>query len=87
MQNILLDGCYLLFEEYLQRKISFYIVKPCLEISQSFQKSLRGGKHVKNLEIFWMNNKTIITEFSSRKMWRIMQISEEVITSAFSLDR
>ena len=28
MQNILLDGCFLLFEEYLQDKRCVYILKP-----------------------------------------------------------
>ena len=36
--NILLDGCYLIFEEYLQGKPSAYILKMCLE------ERLRGGK-------------------------------------------
>ena len=39
--------------------ISVYILKPCQEIGQSFEESLQG-KHVKNLEMFWMNNRTII---------------------------
>ena len=37
-QNILLNGCYLLFEEYLQENTSFYILKPGREIGQSFKK-------------------------------------------------
>ena len=37
----------------------------CREIDKSFEKGLQGGKHVKNLEIFWMNIQTII-EF----VWR-----------------
>ena len=72
-QNTLLDGYYLLFEVYLQDKTSVYILKPCREIGQSFEEGLRGGKRVKNWEIFWMNNKTI--EFCCRTMRRIMQIS------------
>ena len=32
----------------------------------------------KNGEIFWMNNKAII-EFGFRRIWRILQISEDVI--------
>ena len=43
-QNILLDGRYLLFEEYLQENTSFYILKPGRETGQSFEKSLQGGK-------------------------------------------
>ena len=42
-QNILLDGFYLLFEEYLQDKTSVYILKLCGEIGQSFEESLWGG--------------------------------------------
>ena len=41
----------ILFDEYLQDKTSVYILKACREIGQRFEKSLRGGKHVKNLEI------------------------------------
>ena len=59
-----------------RKKKSVYILKPSWKINQSFEESLRGGKLVKNLEIFWMNNKTII-EFGFRLM-RIMQISEVV---------
>ena len=40
MQNILLDGCYLLFEQYLQENTSFYILKPHREINQSFSKEV-----------------------------------------------
>ena len=59
-----------------KKKKSVYILKPSWKISQSFEESLRGCKLVKNLEIFWMNNKTII-EFGFR-LTRIMQISEVV---------
>ena len=31
-QNILLDGCYLLFEEYLPENTSFWILKPGKEV-------------------------------------------------------
>ena len=48
------------------------------KIGQSFQESLRGDTLVENFKIFWINNKTII-EFGFRVMWRIMQISEDVI--------
>ena len=37
----------------------------------SWNRAEQGGKHVKNLEIFWMNNKTII-EFGFRMMWKII---------------
>ena len=39
-------------------------------------------KHIfsfKSLKIFWMNNKAII-EFDLSSIWRILQISENVIT-------
>ena len=45
------------------------------------EESLGGDKLVKNLEKFWMTNKTII-EFGFRMTWRIMQISEDVRLSA-----
>ena len=61
-----------------RKKTSVYILKPYREIGQSLEESLRGGKLVKDLEIFWMNNKIII-EFGFRMMWKIMQISENVI--------
>lgn len=55
-QNLLLNGCYLLFEEYQEKKTrkktSVYILKPYREIGQSLEESLRGGKLVKDLEIF-----------------------------------
>ena len=60
-----------------KKKTSVYILKPSWEISQSFEEILRRGKVVKNLEIFWMNNETII-ELGFRLMW-IMQISEAVL--------
>ena len=84
-QNIVIDGCYLLFEEYLQeKKGSIYILNPCREIGLSFEKSLRGGKLVKNFEIFWMSNITII-ELGFRVMWRIMQWSWRLLpTLVFS---
>ena len=52
--NILFHGCYPIFKEYLYGKPSVYILKMCRE------ERLRGGRHVKNLEIFSMNNKIII---------------------------
>ena len=50
-----------------------YILKPRRDIGQSLEESLRGGKLVKN---FWMNIKQL---FGFRTIWRIMQISEDVI--------
>ena len=48
-----------------------------LRNKSSFEESLRRGKIVKNLDVFWMNNETII-ELGFRLMW-IMQISEAVL--------
>ena len=68
-QNISLKGwLYLLFEEYVQGKTCvLYILKLGREIGQSFirKENLREDKLVKNIEIFWMNAKTII-EFGFR---------------------
>ena len=47
-----MDFIYFLRSISLQDKTSVYIPKPCRKIDQSFGESLRGGKHVKNLEIF-----------------------------------
>ena len=54
------------------------LVATLLANGQMFERSLRGGNLVQNLETFWMNNKTII-EFRFHRMQRIMQISEDVI--------
>ena len=69
--------CMLLFEENLQEKTSVYILKQCRDTGQCFKESLQGGNVVKNLEIEWMNNKTI--EFSFHMLWRVIQISEPVV--------
>ena len=37
---------------YLKKKISVYILKPCREIGQRFEESLREGKLAENLKIF-----------------------------------
>ena len=68
----MLDGYYLLFEKYLQEKKLYW------KIGQSLEERLRGGKLVKNLKTFWLNDKTI-TVFGFGMMWRIMQLSEDVI--------
>ena len=39
---------------------------------QAFEESLRLGKVVKNLEISWINNETIIELFGLQMMWEIM---------------
>ena len=65
------------FKEYQREKTSTYILKPCLEIGQSFEESLREGKLVKSLEIFeWIINFMII-KFGFLTMWKIMQFSKE----------
>ena len=70
----MLDGFYLLFEEYLQDKTSVYILKLCWEKDQSLEESPRSVTLVKNFNII---------QFGFSMMLRIMQISEAVIT--FSL--
>ena len=72
-----MDVIYCLSSICKKKKTSVYILKPSWEISQSFEESLRRGKVVKNLDVFWMNNETII-ELGFRLMW-IMQISEAVL--------
>ena len=42
-RNLLLNGCFLRFEEYLQENI-YYNLKLCQEIGLSLEESLRGGK-------------------------------------------
>ena len=51
----------------MQGKTSVYILKPRREIGQSFikQENIPEDKLVKNIEIFWMNVKTVI-EFGFR---------------------
>ena len=52
-QNILLNICYLLFEEYPQKRPCVYILKLCRKIGQSLEEiSLRGDKLAKNFIIF-----------------------------------
>ena len=43
-QNILLNGCCLLFEKYLQENTSFYILKSAEKQAKGLKKSLRGVK-------------------------------------------
>ena len=47
-QIMLLYGIiYILFEKHLrEERVSVYIMKPCGEIGQCFEESLRGGKLV-----------------------------------------
>ena len=46
MQNMLPDGCYLRFYDYLQEKSCVYNLKLCRKIGESLEESLRGGKVV-----------------------------------------
>ena len=57
------------------KKTSVYILKLCWEKDQSLEESPSNIKLVKNFNII---------EFGFSMMWRIMQISEAVIT--FSLN-
>ena len=75
-----MDVIYFLRSICRKKKRSIYILSPCREIGLSFEKSLRGGKPVKNFEIFWMSNKTII-EHGFRVMWRIMQWSWRLLST------
>ena len=54
------------------KRICAYILKLCRKIGRSLKESLQGGKLVKNLQIFWKINKTII-ELRFCAMWRIIQ--------------
>ena len=67
---------------YFSEETSVYILKPCWELGQSFEQSLWGGKLVsllKNLEIYWMNNIKQLLNDRLSMLWRIMQISEDVV--------
>ena len=59
-----LNGCHLLFEEYLlyktsQKNETFWNCAEEHKNVLTMKRSLWGGKDVKNLEIFWMSDKTI----------------------------
>ena len=60
-----LNGCHLLFEEYLSYKTSpkketfWNCAEEHKNVLTMKRRSLWGGKDVKNLEIFWMSDKTI----------------------------
>ena len=70
-QNTSLDGSYLLFRCICKEKHLF----TSWNRAEEYATILRWGRLVKNGEIFGMNNKTI----GFHMMWRIMQISEDVI--------
>ena len=63
-QNILLDGCYHVFEEYLQehqhQKKPVFVTWHCAKkkVGQRLEESLERlpGNLVKNVKIFWINN-------------------------------
>ena len=77
-QSILINECDQLPHKCLQEKTSVYILIPRREINQCVEKSLRGGTVCKLVDNSWMNNKAII-KFDFQMMWRIMQISRDVI--------
>ena len=60
------------------KRTCVYILKLCPKIGWSLKESLQGGKLVKNLKIFWMNNKTIF-EFGFQTLWRIIQPHSTII--------
>ena len=88
-------------QEYTKQIIAKWMLSTILEASArkniifwnhvknygpSFEESLRGGKLVKKLEIFWVNNRyNNIIEFSFHMMWRIMLILEALIHLGHSL--
>ena len=55
MQNVIIDGCYLLFEESVGKKTIYLYPESVPRNRLKFRKKL-----AKNFEIFWMSNKTII---------------------------
>ena len=47
--------------ESVRKNLSVFAIRRlCKKIGQSLKESLRGGKLVQDLKIFWMNNKTVI---------------------------
>ena len=64
------------------KRTCVYILKLCPKIGRSLKGSLQGGKLVKNLKIFWMNNKTIIEfGFQTLIMNYYIQNSKETVYS------
>ena len=67
--HVLLDIIYFLSSIYKKNHLFInYILRPCREISQSFEDILQGVRLLKNLEILWINSETV-TEFVFRMMW------------------
>ena len=54
-----MNGIYFLKSSL--KKSYVYILKPCREVEQSLEESLRGSKLVKNFEIFRIGRKTVIS--------------------------
>ena len=77
-RNCSIDVIYFLTEEISAGQKPMFISWNCAKKSQSSEESQRGGKLVRNLKIFWMNNEIYIA-FGFRMMRRIMQISEDFI--------
>ena len=75
-QNILIDGCYLLLRSIGKQKAFVCVWKPCLENSKKKAKVLKKVQFVKNLEKFWINDKTVIESGFRIMWWRIVRISE-----------
>ena len=64
------------------KRTCVYILKLCPKIGRSLKGSLQGGKLVKNLKIFWMNNKTIIESgFQTLIINYYIQNSKETVYS------
>ena len=79
-RNCSMDVIYFSTEEISARQKNLFISWNCAKESQSSEESQRGGKLVRNLKIFWLNNEIYIyIAFGFRMMWRIMQISEDFI--------
>ena len=79
-RNCSIDVIYFLTEEISAGQKPMFISWNCAKKSQSSEESQRGGKLVRNLKIFWLNNEIYIyITFGFCMMWRIMQISEDFI--------
>ena len=63
------------------KRTCVYILKLCPKIGRSLKESLRGGKLVKNVKIFWINNKTIIEFCFQTLIIKYIQNSKETVYS------
>ena len=77
-RNCPIDVISFLTEEISAGQKPMFISWNCAKKSHSSEESQRGGKLVRNLKIFWMNDEIYIA-FGFRMMRRIMQISEDFI--------